>query len=201
MEREVSTQPRLRITPEEYLALERKAETRSEYVDGEMFPMPGGTLVHGRIITNLIVELGTQLLDRPYEVHTGHLGVKAHRMGSYFYPDVSIVAGEPELEDEHRDRLLNPLVLFEVLSSSTESCDRGLKFAHYRTIESLREYVLVSQTEFRIERYLRQDDGNWLYSEVTDPDGSLELASVVCRIPLSRIYRKVDFERVKRQMG
>ena len=108
-----------------------------------------------------------------------------------------IVLDKPELEDDHHDTLMNPLVLIEVLSPSTESYDRGLKFVHYRTIETLREYVMVSQTEFRIERYLRQDDGNWLYSEVTAPSGSVELASVVCRVPLSRVYHKVDFERAR----
>jgi Uma2 family endonuclease len=117
--------------------------------------------------------------------------------GSCF--DVTIVLGEPDLLDEHRDRLLNPTVIFEVLSPSTESYDRGPKFAHYRTMQSLQEFILVSQTELRVERYLRQADGNWLYSEITDPAGSLELTSVVCRVPLSRIYRKVDFERAKRR--
>jgi len=199
MEREVSTQSRVRVTPEEYLALERQAETRSEYFDGEMLPMPGVSLEHGRIVVNLISELDSQFQDRPAEVHGPDFGVKASKTGSYFYPDVSVLIGEPELEDEHRDRLLNPRVIFEVLSPSTESYDRGPKFAHYRTIESLHEFVLVSQTEPRVERYLRQEGANWLYSEVTDLASSLELASIACRIPLSRIYRRVDFERAKRR--
>jgi len=199
MEREVSTQTRVRLTPEEYLAIERNAETRSEYFDGEMYPMPGVSLAHAVIVTNLTIELGTQFLDRPCEILGPDLRVKIPRSSAYVYPDHIVVLGEPEAEDEHQDALLNPLILIEALSPSTESHDRGLKFALYRTIESLREYVLVSQTEFRVERYLRQDDGNWLYSEVTDPGGSLELASVACRVPLSRIYRKVDFERAKRQ--
>jgi Uma2 family endonuclease len=199
MEREVSTQPRIRVTPEEYLALERAAETRSEYVDGEIFPMSGGSFEHDRIIVNLIIELGTQLRDRPASVHGPQLSVKTIRTGSYFYPDISVTVGDPDLEDEHMDNLLNPHVVVEVLSASTESYDRGLKFAHYRTMDSIREYVLVTQTEYRVERYLRQDDGNWLYSEVTDPQGSLELSCVACRIPLSSVYRNVDFERAKRR--
>jgi len=198
MEREVSTQSRVRVTPEEYLALERQTETKSEYFDGEMLPMPGVSLNHVTIVTNFVFELNSQFLDRPCRVLSTDLRVKTARTGSYVYPDVIVVLGEPELEDDHQDTLLNPLVIFEVLSPSTESYDRGPKFANYRTIESLKEYFLVSQTEIHIERYLRQDDGNWLYSEVTDPAGSLELASVACRIPLSRIYRKVDFERAKR---
>ena len=107
--------------------------------------------------------------------------------------------GDPEPKDEYRDSLLNPRGIFEVLSPSTESYDRGSKFAHYRTLESLREFFLVSPTEPRIERFLRQEGAIWLYSEVTDPEASLELASVACRVPLSRIYRKVDFERAKRR--
>lgn len=199
MEREVSTQTRVRVTPQEYLALERQSETRSEYFDGEMLPMPGVSLEHGRIVINLILELGSQFQDRPAEVHGPDFGVKASQTGSYFYPDISVFVGEPELEDEYRDRLLNPRVIFEVLSPSTESYDRGPKFAHYRTMESLHEFVLVSQTEPRVERYLRQEGAIWLYSEVTDLASSLELASVACRIPLSRIYRRVDFERAKRR--
>jgi Uma2 family endonuclease len=199
MEHEVSTQTRVRVTPEEYLVLERKSETKSEYFDGEMFPMPGASYDHNTIVTNLIIELGTQFLDRPCAVQGPDLGVHISPTGSYVYPDVSIVLGEPDLLDEHRDRLLNPTVVFEVLSPSTESYDRGLKFAHYRTMQSLQEFVLVSQTELRIERYLRQDGGKWLYSETTDPAASLELTSVVYRVPLSRIYRKVDFERAKRR--
>jgi Uma2 family endonuclease len=198
MEREVSTQSRFRITPDDYLFLERKAETRSEYFDGEMIPMPGVSLQHDRIVINLISELHSQFQDRSGEVHGPDFRIKVARTGSYFYPDVSIVLGEPALEDEHRDTLLNPRVVFEVLSPSTESYDRGPKFAHYRKLESLQEFILVSQTELRVERYLRQQDGNWLYSEVTDPTGSLELASVACRVPLSCIYRKVDFETKRR---
>jgi len=198
MEREVSTQSKVRITPEEYLALERKAETRSEYFDGEMIPMPGVSLQHDRIVINLISELDSQFQDRPGEVHGPDFRIKVPHMGSYFYPDVSVVLGNPELEDEYGDSMLNPRVVIEVLSPSTESYDRGPKFAHYRTLESLQEFVLVSQTEPRVERYVRQDDRNWLYSEVTDPAGSLELVSVACRVPLSRIYRKVDFVQAKR---
>ena len=195
MEREVSTQTRVRVTPEEYLALERQSETRSEYFDGEMFPMPGASLAHATITTNLIFELTSQFLDRPGSVYGPCMGVYISQTGSYVYPDVSIVMGDPEPKDEYRDRLLNPRVIFEVLSPSTEFYDRGPKFAHYRRLESLQEFFLVSQTEPRIERFLRQEGATWLYSEVTDPEASLELASVACRVPLSRIYRKVDFER------
>ena len=194
MDTNVSTQPKVRFTPEEYLELERKAETKSEYLDGEMFAMPGVSLQHSRIVVNLAMGLGTQFLDRPFEVLGPELRVKVSPTGLYTYPDVFIVGLEPELEDEHHDTVLNPLVIFEVLSDSTESYDRGKKFAHYRALDTLKEYFLVSQKEYRVERFARQEDGNWLYSEVTDSEGSIEITSVVCRVPLSCIYRNVDFK-------
>ena len=199
MENEVSTQPKVRITPQEYLALERKAEIKSEYFDGEMFAMSGGMREHSTIVVNITTELNTQFMDRPCEVHGPDMRVKGSPTGLYTYPDVAALCGEPEFEDEHLDTLINPQLIIEVLSDSTESYDRGKKFAHYRAIDSLREYVLVSQTEFRVERFSRQDDGNWLYTESTDPNGSIELTSVACRLSLSRVYHKVDFERAKRR--
>ena len=197
MEREVSTQPKPRITPQEYLALERKAEIKSEYFDGQMFAMSGATREHTNIVANITAELGNQFIDRPCEVYPLDMRTKVSPTGLYTYPDIAAVCGEPQFEDAHLDTLINPHLIIEVLSDSTESYDRGKKFAHYRTIDSLREYVLVSQTECRIERFCRQDDGNWLYTENADPDGSMELTSVACRLSLSRVYHKVDFERAK----
>jgi len=201
MEREVSTQPKVRITPEEYLALERRAEIRSEYFEGEMFAMSGVTREHARIVLNIATELNNQFADRPCEVYAVDLRTKVSPTGLYTYPDVVAVCGEPEFEDPMCDTLVNPQLIIEVLSDSTESYDRGKKFAHYRTIGSLREYVLVSQTECRIERFSRQDDGNWLYTENTDSEGSMELTSVACRLSLARVYHKVDFERAERQQS
>ena len=197
METNVSTQPKPRFTPEEYLELERKAEIRSEYLDGEIFPMPGVTRRHSKIVVNLGTELNAQLWDRPFEVHVVDLRVKVPATGLYTYPDVFIVGVEPTLEDSHQDTVLDPQVIFEVLSDSTESYDRGKKFAHYRGFESLKEYFLVSQKEYRVERFVRQEDGSWLYSEVTDPDGSIEIPSVVCRVALSKVYHRVKFENAK----
>ena len=197
METRVSTQPKARITLEEYLALERKAETKSEYLDGEMFEMPGVTRQHAQIVFNLGTELTMQLWDRPFSALGPELRVKVSETGLYTYPDVLIVGGEGKVEDDHDDTVLDPLVIFEVLSDSTESYDRGKKFAHYRALDSLKEYFLVSQKEYRIERFARQEEGNWLYSEVTDPEGSIEIASVVCRVPLSRVYHKVRFQSAK----
>src|SRR5262249_30313647 len=152
MEKDVSTHPKTNITPQEYLELERKAETKSEYLDGEMFAMTGVTREHSTIANNIIRELSTQLYERPCEVHGPDLRVKVSPSGLHSYPDLVVVCGELQFEDEHFDTLLNPLMIAEVLSDSTESYDRGKKFAHYRMIDSLQEYVLVSQTECRIER-------------------------------------------------
>jgi Uma2 family endonuclease len=195
MEHHVSSQPRVRTTSEDYLKLEREAEFRSEYVDGEIFPMPGVQREHNRIEVNVVVELGTQFMDRPCEVYTSNMRTKVSATGLYTYPDIVVVCGKPEFEDEHVDTLLNPQVIIEVLSDSTESNDRGKKFAHYRTINSLQEYLLVSQKECRVERFARQSDGTWLYSDCTDPNGFVELTSVACRLPLARVYHRVDFER------
>ena len=194
MESNVSTQPKVRITPEEYLALERKAETRSEYLDGEMFPMPGVTLQHVRIVVNLLVYLNTQFRDRPFEALGPELRLKVSPTGLYTYPDVMILGSDAKSEDTHNDTMLDPCVIFEVLSDSTESYDRGKKFAHYRSLDSLKEYFLVSQKEFRVERFARQEEGNWLYSEVTDPKGAIEIASAACRLQISQIYERVRFE-------
>jgi Uma2 family endonuclease len=197
MEHEVSTQPKTKITPQEYLELERKAEIKSEYLDGEMFAMSGVWREHSTIVVNIITELNNQFKGRPCEVHGPEMRVKVSPTGLYTYPDVLALCEEPLFEDDYLDTLVNPQLIIEVLSDSTESYDRGKKFAHYRTIDSLREYVLVSQAECRIERFARQDDGNWLYAESTDPDGAIELACVACRLPLSSVYDKVDFERAK----
>ena len=201
MEREVSTHPKTRITPGEYLALERKAEIKSEYFDGEMFAMSGATREHNKLVLNIAADLHTQVMDRACEVYVLDMRTKVSPTGLYTYPDIAAVCGEPRFEDEHFDTLTNPNLIIEVLSESTESYDRGKKFAHYRTIESLREYVLVSQTERRIERFLRQADGNWLYTEITDPNGFLELNSISCRLSMARVYHKIDFERAKREQS
>src|SRR5262245_28066339 len=198
MEKEVSTHPKKRITPQEYLELERKAEIKSEYLDGEMFAMSGVRRAHSMIVINLLTELNNQFRDRPCEVHGPDLRVKVSPTGLYTYPDVLALCGEPQFEDDYFDTLLNPQLIIEVLSESTEAYDRGKKFAHYRTIDSLREYVLVSQTECRVERFYRQDGVNWIYNETTNPIGSIELTSVVCRLSLANVFRNVDFDRAKR---
>jgi Uma2 family endonuclease len=197
MEKDVSINPKLRITSQQYLDLERKAEVKSEYIDGEMFAMSGASREHARIVLNIASHLNSEFHGRPCEVYASELRTKVSQTGSYTYPDVVAVCGAAMFEDDHFDTLINPQVIMEVLSDSTESYDRGRKFAQYRTIESLRQYVLVSQIECRVECFNRQADGNWLYSEIADVEGSVELSAVATRIPLAQIYQKVDFDAVR----
>lgn len=182
------------LTPEEYLALERASESKSEYIDGEMFAMTGASLHHSLITLSLGGELRQQLKGRSCSVFVNDLRVWVPAAGLYTYPDVGVVCGEPALADEHFDMLTNPTVLIEVLSPTTEAYDRGRKFEAYRTLASLREYLLVSQDRPRVEQYIRQEDGShWTFSAETGLDAILELPSIQCRLALVEIYDKVGF--------
>lgn len=181
-----------RLTLAEYLAVERKAAYRSEFFAGEMFAMSDASREHNLISVNLSGALNGQLKDRPCEVYSNDMRVRVPS-GLYTYPDVIVVCGSPKFEDDHVDTLLNPMVLIEVLSESTADYDRGTKFKHYRQIASLREYVLVDQSAAQIEHFVLGGDGKWSLSEITGLDQSLSLDSINCRIPLSEIYRKVQF--------
>jgi Uma2 family endonuclease len=179
------------LTAEEYLALERQAETRSELIDGEMVAMTGGTWKHGLIIGNVVFSLKNRLLRGPCAVIPNDL--KVHVASDYVYPDVVVVCGEPTLEEDRGEVLVNPTLIVEVLSPTTESYDRGRKFELYQTLESLREYVLVAQDRPRVEHFLRQDDHVWLYTDVSGLDSSVSFASIGCQVPLAEIYDKVAF--------
>lgn len=185
-----------RYTPGEYLALERKSLTRNEYYRGEIFAMAGASREHNLIAGNLNREIGNQILDRLCESYSSDMRVLVDETGLYTYPDVIVVCGGPEFLDGETDTLLNPTVIFEVLSESTEAYDRGAKFRHYRRIRSLKEYVLVAQDRMMVERYTRQGD-DWLLTEFSDPGQPLRLESIDCAIPLERIYAKVTFERAR----
>jgi Uma2 family endonuclease len=181
-----------RYTPEEYLALERKAEHKSEYLNGFITAMSGTSYEHGLIGANLIGEIRSQLKDGPCDVVTSDVRVLVSETGLYTYPDVTVVCGRPLFLDKVFDTLLNPTVLIEILSPSTEAYDRGDKFAHYRHVESLREYVLVSQDKMRLERYTKQGE-DWLMTASQGPEAFLELQSIGCKVALAEIYRKVVF--------
>lgn len=184
--------PKVRLTAAEYLAIERKAETRSEFFAGEMFAMSGASREHNLISLNLGGELRQHLKDRPCEVYSTDMRVRVPT-GLYTYPDVVVTCGNPQFENDQVDILLNPIVLIEVLSESTADYDRGTKFKHYRQIPSLREYVLVDQSAAQIEQFALGEDGAWKLTETKGLEAALNLDSIGCRVPLSEIYRKVTF--------
>ena len=188
----MSRHPKTYLTPEEYLAAERKAEYKSEYLHGEVFAMVGASRKHNLIAGNVFGELRQQLKGKACEAYTNDMRVKVSSVGLYTYPDVVVVCGEPQFEDSYIDTLLNPTLLVEVFSESTESYDRDKKSGFYRTIESLAEYLLISQDEYRVEQYVKQSDGRWLLTDVRSPDGIVELASIKSMLALKDIYDKVD---------
>jgi Uma2 family endonuclease len=187
----MSTQPTTYLTPEEYLAIERKAEYKNEYIDGEIVAMTGASRRHNLIAFNITREISQQLKGRPCEGYGGDMRVRVPSTRMYTYPDVVVVCGEPRFEDDYLDTLLNPTVIIEILSDSTERYDRGRKFGLYRTIESLAEYVLVAQDEHRVEQYAKQHDGRWLLTDHRSPEDVAELTSIQCTLALREVYEKV----------
>jgi Uma2 family endonuclease len=190
----MSRQVKTYVTPEEYLAFERKAENKNEYVNGEIFAWAGASRKHNLIAGNIVTSLSTQLRGKPCEVYPGEMRVKAPASRSYVYPDVVVACDEPKFEDDYLDTLLNPILVVEVLSKSTESYNRLAKSAYYRTIESLVEYLLVAQEEYRAEQYVKQTDGRWLLSDVRALDSVIELESIGCSLALHDIYDRISFD-------
>ena len=185
------------LTPEEYITLERKAipdaETvRSEYVNGEIIAMSGASFAHNLITTNISAQLHARLRSSRCVVFANEMRVSIPSVKSYFYPDVGVVCGEPRFEDDVFDTLLNPIVIVEVLSPSTEAYDRGDKFAHYRQLQSLQEYILVSQDKVRVDHYVRHA-AQWILTDFQEPDQQLPLTSIQCELPLQEIYERVPF--------
>ena len=185
------------LSPEEYITLERKAiptydTVRSEYVKGKIVAMSGASRAHNLISGNFLGELHNQLKGSRGEVYTNEMRVSTPSTSSYFYPDIVVVCDEPRFEDDVFDILLNPIVLVEVLSPSTEAYDRGEKFSHYRQLESLKEYILVSQDRVNVERYLRIQD-EWRYTYYQDLNDVLPISSIQCELPLLEIYERVTF--------
>lgn len=190
----MSHQVKTYISPEDYLAIERAAEYKNEYVNGEIFAMTGASRKHNLIVTNVVSTLSSQLRGKPCEVYPGEMRVKAPAARSYVYPDVVVVCGEPQFEDDYLDTLLNPTLVVEVLSKSTESYNRIGKTAYYRTIESLTEYLLVAQEEYRVEQYLKQADGRWLLSDVRSLENVIELEIIGCSLALRDIYDRIAID-------
>lgn len=181
------------VTPEEYLERERKAEFKSEYFRGQIVAMGGASRYHGRIVTNLIQEIGQQLRNRDCNLYASELRVSVSRAGMYAYPDIVVTCGEEKFVDDAFDTLLNPVLIIEVLSKSTQIYDRGQKFEAYRCSESLSEYVMVAQDKMQLEQYTRQQDGRWLFGEWNRPADLIRFESIGVDVPLSNIYAKIDF--------
>jgi Uma2 family endonuclease len=179
-------------TAQEYLAIERAAEHKSELVNGRIYAMSGASIPYIRIVRNLVIAIGGRLHGSSCEVFSNDLRVKVSQTGMYTYPDVVALCEPPRLEDTHLDTLLNPAVIIEVLSKSTENYDRGVKFLHYRKLESLREYILVAQDEMAVEQFVRHGD-HWMLSEINGPDGILRIDTLGCELALREVYERVDF--------
>jgi Uma2 family endonuclease len=188
----MSSHAQQRYTPEEYLTLESQAQCKSAYYAGEIFATAGASRWHNLIVTNVLRELSLQLKGRPCTTYPSDMRVKVSPTGLYTYPDVTVVCGEARFEDNQQDTLLNPTLIVEVLSESTEAYDRGGKFANYRKLSSLMEYVLITQTKPHIEHYVRQSDNRWLLSEADSLQDSLHLPSIDCHLALAEVYDKVD---------
>lgn len=186
----MSSLPSYYLNPEEYLASERRAEYKSEYIDGVAYAMAGGSERHNLIAGNLITELNNQLRKAPCRVYPSDLKVRVPNSKKFFYPDVSVVCDETEFADNARDVILNPILIVEVLSESTAAFDRGKKFQSYQQIESLQEYLLVAQDEYVVEHYLRRENDHWLYTKITGLAEAVVLPTLKCQIALSGIYSK-----------
>ncbi|CAK0771343.1 putative restriction endonuclease domain-containing protein [Gammaproteobacteria bacterium] len=186
----MSAQPKPYFTPQAYLTWERQQDTRHEFVNGEIYAMTGASRPHNIVNGNTFAALHAQMRGRPCEVYSNDMRVKVSETGMYTYPDIVAACGEPLFEDAEVDTLLNPVLIIEILSESTERYDRGAKFLHYRTLPSLQDYVLVAQSECRVEHYARQAGNRWLLMEYQDLGETLSLTSVSCDLPLSGIYER-----------
>jgi Uma2 family endonuclease len=180
------------LSVQEYLRLERQAETKNEYLDGQLVAMTGASRRHNLIVVNLLRELGNQLKHRPCELFPSDLRVQIPSANVYTYPDVSVVCGDPILEDEYADTLLNPTLVIEVLSPSTEAYARGKKLHWYQSLDSLSELLLVSQDAPLIEQYVRHDQA-WIFRAVEGLESVLPLPSIQAELALGEVYHKVSF--------
>lgn len=187
----MAAQPSPRITPEQYLEIERAADTRHDYFEGQMFAIAGGLPQHATIILNLGSEMRAGLKGRPCTVMPRDVRTRVSPEGLYTYPDLVVVWGDMKFTDERRDTITNPVLVVEVLSKGTEAYDRGFKFAQYRTIETLQEYVLVWQAQARVEVFRRQANGQWLLSDFVGMDAVCQFESIDCRVAVAEIYDKV----------
>lgn len=191
----MSLQRKPQLTFEEWLAGERASlEGRSEYIGGEVFAMTGASVEHNTIVVNIARELSIQMKGRPCQVYANDLKVRVRPANAGKYPDLIALCGEHQFQDQRRDVLLNPSLIIEVLSDSTEAYDRGEKFAVYRQLPSLREYLLISQHQVRVELFSRGEDGRWTLTDFAALTDVVDLPSVGCTLSLAEVYDKVDFQ-------
>jgi Uma2 family endonuclease len=188
----VSTQSRSFLTPEQYLEIERKAEYKSEYYRGEMFAMAGASWNHNLLVAHLLRDIGRQLRGKPCEICPSDMRVRVSSTGLYTYPDLVAVCGAPKLLDDRMDTLLNPHLIIEVLSPSTEAYNRGRKFEHYQSIDSFREYLMVASDRIHADLFTRQADGRWLLTSAKRLEDSIDLQSIGCSVSLDALYEKIN---------
>jgi Uma2 family endonuclease len=182
------------MSVEEYLAFEEASPVKYEYFAGRIVALAGGNEAHSIICSNINALLHAQLRQRPCTLYTSDMKIKAESPQKYMYPDLSVVCGQPHYEDDRRRILLNPVLIVEVLSDSTERFDRGVKFQWYRSIPSVQEYLLVAQHEMLLDHYQRQTDSLWALRSISGADAEIHLPSIACRLRLSELYEKVTFD-------
>jgi len=187
----MAANPKTMYTVEEYLAFERQSDTKHEYFAGEIVAMAGASYNHNLSVMSTGVTLYTQLRGRPCATLPSDQRLRINPVGPLTYPDIMVVCGQSQFTDERPDIVTNPTVIIEVLSPSTEGDDRGRKFQHYRTIKSLKEYVLIAQDEYRIEHYVRAEHGWWHFTEATEFDAAIRLDSIECTLALAEVYERV----------
>jgi Uma2 family endonuclease len=187
----MSALPEQQMTEADYLAFERSSTIKHEFIVGEVYAMSGASEAHNLITGSAYAMLYNQLRGRACKIYPSDMKVRTPATGSYAYPDVTVVCGEAHFADDQRDVLLNPTVIIEVMSPTTERYDRGRKFQHYRELPSLQEYVLIAQDDSHIERFVRQEGGFWQFSEARGLESSLELSSIACTLTLAEVYEQV----------
>ncbi len=186
------------FTEEQYLALEETAEDKSEYLDGKIIPMTGVSTNHNQIAGNLYIALTLALKKQNYRIFIGDVRLWVPKVRLYTYPDIMVILGKPEYHNNRTDMITNPQVIVEVLSKSTKNYDLGDKFIFYKTIPTLREYILIDQTKIKVEQYSKTENKRWLYCEYDEEDTALVFNSFQLEVPLSAIYKKVNFEEVEK---
>lgn len=189
----MQSQTKKTINANDYLIAERKSTIKREYLDGEILAMAGASTRHNQISSNINRVLGNQLIEMPCSIYASDMKVKIQKFNRYVYPDLVIVCGTGEYTDKHNDILLNPVVIMEILSDSTEAYDRGDKFSNYQLIGSLCEYILVSQDQCKVEKFSWQENHTWIYSKYDKLEDVINIESIPCELPVFEIYRKINF--------